>query len=299
VGATLVVVLRLPAVWALVAGGLVAGYAGASPRAYGLGQRLLKVGVVCLGAGLDLGVVLRVGLEGLGSTALGIGATLAAGLWLTRRLGVAADVGALITVGTAICGGSAIAAAAPTLRARGEDVGLALGVVYALNGAALVVFPAVGGALGLEPELFARWCALAIHDTSSVMGAAATAGPEALALATVTKLARALWIMPVVFLIGVLRTRRGDGTARPAIPWFIVAFLVAAALRSLDPGLVELGDLVATGARHALVLALFALGLGTDIRVLRAMGPRPLVFGLVLWTLTSAGALAGLLLVRG
>ncbi|MEZ6016451.1 MAG: putative sulfate exporter family transporter [Planctomycetota bacterium] len=293
-GAAWVVGAGVPSIVALGLGAALGLALGAPAWANGLGQRLLKVGVIGLGAGLDLEFVLRAGLDGLGTTALTLAMTLSLGAWLTRRTGVGADVGTLITVGTAICGGSAIAAAAPALRARGGDVGVALGVVFALNAAALVVFPMVGRAAGLDPLEFGRWCALAIHDTSSVVGAAATFGPDALELATVTKLARALWIVPVVFALGWLRARRhGAGEGGPTkFPLFILGFLGAAALVTLAPTLAPVGEQVAAAARRVLLLALFALGLGTSAATLRGVGLRPLALGLALWVIVSAGSLA-------
>jgi uncharacterized integral membrane protein (TIGR00698 family) len=297
--AAVVVAAGLPSIAALALGAAMGLALGAPTWAHATGQRLLKLGVIGLGAGLDLGYVVRAGLNGLGTTCLTLFGTLALGAWLARRFRVGGDLGTLITVGTAICGGSAIAAAAPALRARGEDVGVALAVVFALNAAALVVFPFVGHTLGLDPLVFARWCALAIHDTSSVVAAAATFGPEALELATVTKLARALWIVPVVFALGWLRARRaraaGQGVtdaAGPQFPVFILGFVGAAALVSFVPTLAPIGEHVANAARRVLLLALFVLGLGTSASTLRNVGARPLVLGLTLWAAVSAASLA-------
>lgn len=299
IGGALVVATGVPSVAALALGAAIGLTLGAPIWAHATGQRLLKLGVIGLGAGLELGYVVHAGLEGLGTTCLTLFGTLALGAWLARRLRVDADLGTLITVGTAICGGSAIAAAAPAIRARSADVGVALAVVFALNAAALVVFPAIGHALGVEPLAFGRWCALAIHDTSSVVGAAATFGPEALELATVTKLARALWIVPVVLALGWFRARRARATGEiardaspPRFPLFILGFVGAAALVSLVPVLAPAGDHVARVARRVLLLALFVLGLGTSAATLRTVGPRPLVLGIALWAAVSTVSLA-------
>jgi uncharacterized integral membrane protein (TIGR00698 family) len=295
-GAGMVVILGLPSIAALALGAAIGLTLGAPTWAHATGQRLLKLGVIGLGAGLDLGYVVRAGLDGLGTTCLTLFGTLALGAWLARRLRVGADLGALVTIGTAICGGSAIAAAAPALRARGADVGVALAVVFALNATALLVFPAVGHALGLDPSTFGRWCALAIHDTSSVVGAARSFGPEALELATVTKLAHALWIVPVVLAIGWRRARTSDaaanGAGRPPFPLFILGFVGAAALVSLVPALAPAGEQVASAARRVLLSALFVLGLGTCAATLRAVGARPLLLGGVLWIAVSVASLA-------
>jgi uncharacterized integral membrane protein (TIGR00698 family) len=202
----------------------------------------------------------------------------------------------LVASGTAICGGSAIAAVAPVVGARREAISVSLGLVFVLNAVALYAFPAVGAALGLSERAFALWSAIAIHDTSSVVGAASVYGSEALEQATVLKLARALWIVPlVVGLAFRSRTRRGDpdaGAARPPVPWFIGLFVLAAALRTLLPGLEAGFDAAAAGARRLLVLVLFLIGSGLSLAALRAIGWRPLAQGLVLWVVVSVASLA-------
>jgi uncharacterized integral membrane protein (TIGR00698 family) len=293
-----VLLAGIPSFAALALGALLALCLGASARSAATGKALLQWGVVGLGAGLDLGYVVRVGSQGFATTAATLSATLALGAFLGRRLGVGRDAAALVSVGTAICGGSAIAAAAPALRARAEDVGVALGVVFALNAVALLVFPLLGRALNLDPLTYGRWCALAVHDTSSVVGAAAAFGPEALEVATVTKLARALWIVPVVLVLGHLRARTdrrcGTESNRPArgpLPYFILAFLAAAALVTFLPALAPAGEVLSAGARRVLCLALFALGLGIDVSTLRRGLGRAMVLGIVLFAATTVGSL--------
>lgn len=235
-------------------------------------HRLLQASVIGLGAGMDLPVVARVGLHGLGYTALTIGAALGLGYGLTRLLRVRKDTGTLISVGTAICGGSAIAAVAPAIGAADEDTGVALAAVFALNAVALFAFPLVGHAVGLTEDQFGLWSALAIHDTSSVVGAAAKYGDHALAVATAAKLARALWIVPVTLAIA----RR----AKP--PWFILGFVAAAALAPLCP---PAAAAISRSAHGLLLLTLFLVGLGLSREALRL---RPLVMAVLLWA-----ALAG------
>ena len=188
---------------------------------------LLQLAVVGLGAGVNLTVVARVGGQGLGYTFAGLVVTFALGAWLAARIGVGPKIAALICAGTGICGGSAIAAAAPAMDARTEETSAALAVVFLLNGVALLVFPAIGTWAQLDARQFGLWCALAIHDTSSVTGAAMTHGPDALAIATTVKLARALWIVPVALVLGTWfrrssgsaasRARRGRLTATPSL----------------------------------------------------------------------------------
>jgi len=250
--------------------------------------RLVKQGlavcVVGLGFGVDLGVVARVGVQGLGATAIGIVASLGVGVLLARVLRVERVLALLIASGTAICGGSAIAAVAPVLGARDEDIGVAVGVVFLLNAVALVVFPPLGHLLQMPPDEFGRWAALAIHDTSSVVGAAATYGGDALAVATPTKLARALWIVPLSAGLALVE-RRGRGAA---LPWFIPAFLLAAALAGFVPGAAAPGRLVAATARQVLGAVLFLTGLGITRATLRRVSLGPLGLAVLLWGFVAA-----------
>ena len=165
---------------------------------------LLQASVVGLGFGLSLGTVLRVGARSAVYTVVGIALTLAAGALLGRLAGTSGPLSTLISFGTAICGGSAIAAMAPVVKAKSDEIAVSLATVFTLNAAALVLFPAVGHFLHLDQGQFGLWAGLAIHDTSSVVGAASAFGPEALAVATTVKLTRALWIMPCVLLAALL-----------------------------------------------------------------------------------------------
>lgn len=288
---------------ALLAGVAVALTAG-NPwpaRTRVLAHRLLALSVVGLGAGMDLAVIGRVGLHGLGYTAVGLAGALALGTWLGRRLGVARDASLLITVGTAICGGSAIAAVAPAIGAEDHDVSIALVTVFALNAIALLGFPAIGHALALDQDQFGLWCALAIHDTSSVVGAASHYGARAVEVATAAKLARALWIVPVTFAIGLHRARHrpagdgpGDTSARIKLPWFIGGFVAVAALVTWVPDLRDAGHHVADGAHRVLAATLFLMGLGLSRPALRALGVRPLIQAIVLWLVLAGATLAAI-----
>ncbi len=181
-------------------------------------HRTLPLAVMGLGAEMDLRVVARTGLQGLGYTAVSLASVFLLGTWLARRLRVDPTSGLLITVGTAICGGSAIAAMAPVLRARDHEISVALATVFFLNAIALVVFPPLGHAAHLGQQAFGFWAALAIHDTSSVVGAGLAYGPQALAIATTIKLARALWIVPTTMLAAWLVQRRSQGSAQDRRP---------------------------------------------------------------------------------
>ena len=251
---------------------------------------LLALSVVGLGAGMDLRAVAKAGLHGLGYTVVSISFSMSLGLWLARRFGVNRDTGLLVTVGTAICGGSAIAAVAPVIQAEEHDVTVALATVFLLNAVALVLFPPIGHALGLSQNGFGLWAALAIHDTSSVVGAGLAYGPRALEVATTVKLARALWIVPVSLGVGALWNRGTQSTEpRPQAkkPWFILGFLVAAALATFVPALHAPGQLLARIAKQGLVLTLFLIGANLTREALRKVGARPFVLGVSLWVVVS------------
>lgn len=253
-------------------------------------KALLQASVVGLGFGLSLGTVLRVGGRSAIYTVVGIALTLAAGALLGRLAGTTGPLSTLISFGTAICGGSAIAAMAPVVKAKSDEIAVSLATVFTLNAAALLLFPAVGSLLHLDQGQFGLWAGLAIHDTSSVVGAASAFGPEALALATTVKLTRALWIMPCV--LGAALLARSDQKAK--FPLFIAGFVAAAGLRTLLPSLAPLWDVLVAVARQSLVLTLFLIGTGLTREVLRKVGVRPLAQGVVLWLLVSAATLAAI-----
>jgi len=260
-----------------------------------LTPRLLSWSVVGLGAAMNLREVAKVGLQGFGYTAAGILLALSLGLLLARLLGVRRNTGLLISVGTAICGGSAIAAAAPVLRADDEDVSMALATVFLLNATALILFPMLGHLLHMGERPFGLWAALAIHDTSSVVGASSAYGPTALLIATTTKLARALWIVPLTLGIGWAVAKADHRNGRPKVkakrPWFILGFLAAAALVTFVPMLKPGGEWVAALAKRSLVLTLFLLGCGISREALAKVGLRPLLQGVLLWLLVGGGTL--------
>ena len=291
-GAALALAPFTPAAAAL-AGGALLGLTIGNPlvaRTRAWSQQLLPLAVVGLGADMNLRAVARAGLHGVGITALSLVLVLALGWWLARLLKVERDAGLLIAVGTAICGGSAIAAVAPVLRAREQAVSVALGTVFLLNAAALVIFPPLGHLSHLSQDAFGLWAALAIHDTSSVVGAGLAFGPRALEVATTVKLARALWIVPLTLVIGWWVSR--GSTAAPDAPpikkpWFIAGFLLMAALVTFVPALQAPGHLVAGAARRVLVLTLFLIGAGLSREALRTVGFRPFLQGLLLWVLVG------------
>jgi uncharacterized integral membrane protein (TIGR00698 family) len=255
-------------------------------------KRVLAWSIVGLGAGMNLGVVLKAGAHGLALTFCTILTVLGLGALLAKLLQVRGKAGVLVSAGTAICGGSAIAALAPAIDAPEEDTSLALATVFLLNAAGLVLFPAIGHALGLDQRAFGFWSALAIHDTSSVVGAGLAYGPQALQIGTTVKLARALWIVPLTFGAAAF-TRKKDAPRKH--PWFILGFLLAAAACTWLPGLQAAGSGLAALARKGMALALLGIGAGISPQGLKRVGPRPLIMGLVLWIIVATGSL---LLIR-
>jgi uncharacterized integral membrane protein (TIGR00698 family) len=274
--------------------GLVFGLAFTHPfpkQAKSYSKTLLQVSVVGLGFGMNLHEVLRAGRSGFVYTALGIAATLALGIGLGRLLRVEPTAALLISVGTAICGGSAIAAVGPVAGAREEEMSVSLGTVFILNSVALLVFPDIGAFAGLDQTQFGLWAALAIHDTSSVVGAAAKYGAVALAVGTTVKLARALWIVPLT--IGTALVRRQ--AARIQWPWFILFFCVAAIANTYLAGGRELFAWLGFLARIGLTVTLFLIGSSISIATLKKVGVRPFLQGVLLWLVVGAGTL---LLIR-
>ena len=262
-----------------------------------LTPRLLQLSIIGLGAGMNLNAVAHAGLQGAEFALTSILLTLLAGAAIGRLLGTERDSSLLINVGTAICGGSAIAAVAPVVRARPQAVSIALGTVFTLNAAGLLIFPWIGRQFGLSPEQFGLWCALAIHDTSSVVGAALQFGDRALEVGTTVKLARALWIVPLTVGISWWRERSGQeaATSTPKRPWFILGFVAAAALVTYVPSLEQPGKWVELAARRTLVLTLFLIGAGLTRETLREVGARPFAQGLLLWVLVASASLGSIL----
>ncbi|MGA8728412.1 MAG: putative sulfate exporter family transporter [Terracidiphilus sp.] len=252
-----------------------------------LSKILLQVSVVGLGFGMNLQQVLRVGRSGFAYTAASISFAMLLGWGLGRVLSVKKRISFLISAGTAICGGSAIAAVAPITGASEEEIAVSLGTIFVLNSVALLAFPAIGSALHLTQTQFGLWSALAIHDTSSVVGAAAKFGAVALVVGTTVKLARALWIVPVALGTSALR----KSGARLQLPWFILFFCLAAVantyLSIFQPAYPELKHLGILG----LTVTLFLIGTGLSKQTLRQVGLRPLLQGIVLWIVVATGSL--------
>jgi len=248
---------------------------------------LLQASVVGLGFGMNLHEVVRAGRSGFVYTMLGISFALLAGMALGKLFGVQRVPAFLISTGTAICGGSAIAAVGPITQASDEEMAIALGTVFVLNSVALLVFPVIGVALKLTQSQFGLWAALAIHDTSSVVGAAAKYGTEALGIATTVKLARALWIVPVALATAMVRGAK----AKIQWPWFIGFFCLAAVCKTYLPGGANAYALAVRAAKIGLTVTLLLIGSGISVATIKRVGHRPLLQGVVLWLLVLTASL--------
>jgi len=263
-----------------------------------LSKYLLQGCVVLLGFGMNLGVVLKAGAGGAALAAGSIALTFALGYWLKGRLKISGTTSALISAGTAICGGSAIAAVGSVIGAEEGAMTVAMGTVFVLNAVALLVFPLLGHALGLSQTQFGTWAGIAIHDISSVVGAASQYGLTALQTATAVKLSRALWIVPISLAAAVmLRRTAGPGQApgRLQIPWFIGFFLLASVARTLFPGVSALAPALSHLATVGLTVTLFLIGTGLTREMLKAVGWQPLAQGVILWLTISGGSLGVIL----
>ena len=264
----------------------------ALPHPYGnqakkYSRYLLQASVVGLGFGMNLHQVIQAGRSGFVYTMLGISFALLVGMGLGALLGVERVPAFLISTGTAICGGSAIAAVGPITEASDEEMAIALGTVFVLNSVALLTFPPIGVALKLTQAQFGLWAALAIHDTSSVVGAAAKYGAGALAIATTVKLARALWIVPLSVATAVVR----GAQAKIQWPWFIGYFCLAAVCNTYLPAGAPAYAIAVKVAKIGLTATLFLIGSGISVATIKRVGPRPLMQGIILWLLVLLGSL--------
>lgn len=254
----------------------------------GLARFLLEASVVCLGFGMNLHEVLDAGRSGVAFTALSIAVAMICGMALGRVLRVGRKCAFLISAGTAICGGSAIAAVGPIAQATEEEMAVSLGAIFILNSVALFLFPAIGRAMHLTQAQFGLWSALAIQDTSSVIGATARYGAEAMRIGATVKLVRALWIIPISFVAAASMKSR----ARIRWPWFIGFFCLAAVAGSFAPALHPAFAQLDRLGRAGLTVTLFLIGSGLNRKALTQVGIRPLSQGLVLWLIVGAGTLA-------
>ncbi|WP_222536190.1 YeiH family protein [Pedobacter polysacchareus] len=249
---------------------------------------LLKVSVVGLGFGMNVFAAMKAGKEGVLFTIASIAGVLMLGYFLGKVFKIERKTSYLISAGTAICGGSAIAALSPVMKAEEKDISVSLGIVFILNSVALFLFPMIGHALDLTQTQFGMWCAIAIHDTSSVVGAASKYGEEALKIATTVKLARALWIVPLAF--GTAFLFKSD-RCKVQLPYFIGLFILAMLANTYLPFVSVISPYVLSIAKAGLTLTLFLIGSGLSFKVVRVVGIMPFLQGLILWLAISGASL--------
>ena len=244
---------------------------------------VLQVSIVGLGFGINLKQALQAGSEGFLFTVFSITLIVVLGIVLGYIFRIDKIITQLISFGTAICGGSAIAAIAPILKADGKQTSVSLGIIFLLNALALFIFPEIGQYFHLSQNQFGIWSAIAIHDTSSVVGAASKYGHEALQTATTVKLARALWIIPISFMLSFLNKSGG----KIKIPYFIGFFVLAILVNSYFPAIKEVTDYVVDFSKSSLKVALFLIGTGLSFQNLKNIGIKPLLLGIILWVVIS------------
>ena len=260
-----------------------------------ISKKLLQYSVIGLGFGMNLQASLASGKEGMLFTIISVIGTLLIGMFIgCKILKLNRNTSYLISSGTAICGGSAIAAVGPIIKAKDTDMSMALATVFILNAIGLFLFPALGHWLGLSQQEFGTWAAIAIHDTSSVVGAGAAYGEEALQVATTIKLTRALWIIPLALVTSIIFRSEGK---KISIPWFILFFIVAMLINTyLLADYPEIGKFIAGIARKGLIITMFFIGASLSVDVIKSVGIRPLLQGILLWIIISAASLAYILL---
>lgn len=263
-----------------------------------LSKYLLQASVVGLGFGMNLQKSLQSGADGMLFTIVSVIGVMILGVLLGRWMKINDKASYLISSGTAICGGSAIAAVGGVMKANEKDMAVSLGVIFILNAVALFIFPPLGHLFHMSDAQFGTWAAIAIHDTSSVVGAGAAYSPEACELATLIKCTRALWIIPLAFFtIWYFRKEKGgEGKAKVSIPWFILLFVVAMVINTYTPDSMmsymrPVYTAIVAIAKQALVAVLFAIGASLSIKVVREVGVKPLVQAVVLWVAIGVSSL--------
>lgn len=251
-------------------------------------QWMLKASVVGLGFGMNVNSALSAGKEGFLLTVASIGLTLTLGLLLTKFLGIDKKIGKLISSGTAICGGSAIAAVSPIIKANSKQISIAIGIVFLLNSIALFIFPSIGHYFNLTQHQFGIWSAVAIHDTSSVVGAADIYGDEALKVATTVKLARALWILPLSVVFAAIGKR---GAGKVKVPYFIGLFILAIIVNTYIPASEIIAPYMVIISKLLLTLVLFLIGTTLNFSSLKQVGAKPLLLAISIWAFVSVFSL--------
>ena len=253
----------------------------------------MQISIVGLGFALDPSAVQKAGVRSITVTLVSLLGIMTLAFFVSRLLKVKNTTGSLIAAGTGICGGSAIAAMSPVIGASSAETAVALATVFSLNALALFIFPPLGHLLSLTPEQFGWWAAIAIHDTSSVVGAAAQFHPDSVAVAVTTKLTRALWIVPMVFGTSFLLRMKGEGQqkGKASVPLFILLFVLAVVVHATLPDMPNLYSAINVAGKSILKLAIFLIGAQLTREMLRSVGARALALGVILWLAMSVSVL--------
>lgn len=260
-------------------------------------SNVLSYAIICLGFGFNLTNILKAGADGIWYTVISIGGTLALGLLIGKLLKNQGKISTLISSGTAICGGSAIAAIAPVIRANSDETAVAMGAVFLLNAVGLILFPIIGHHLDLTQTQFGLLSALAIHDTSSVVGSCLAYGQESLVVGTTIKLVRALWIIPVSLIIAVIYSKTNHaeaGHGKTKKPWFIMWFVLASLTVTVFPSMQSFGAVIKGFGESLFIVALFMIGYNVSFANIKAVGARVLIQAVSLWIIVSAVVIATL-----
>ena len=277
--------------------GLLLGFTVSNPyikQSSKASKYLLQFAVVGLGFGMNLFKSFESGKEGMLFTVVSVVGVLAIGYWLGRRMMMDTKTAYLISSGTAICGGSSIAAVAPILNATPNQMSVSLGTIFILNAIALFIFPPIGRLLELTQEQFGLWAAIAIHDTSSVVGAGAAYGDKALEVATMVKLTRALWIIPLSIATTFFFKQKD---AKVKIPWFIFFFILAMVANTFLNIPTNITSAIVALSKTGMTITLFLIGSGLSINILKSVGMRPLVLGVTLWVFIGVTSLVTILFI--
>ncbi|MDL2284313.1 putative sulfate exporter family transporter [Oxalobacter sp. OttesenSCG-928-P03] len=254
-----------------------------------ISKYLLQVSIVGLGFGMNLFESLRTGRQGILFTIISVFGVLFLGILVGKWMKLDRGIAYLIAAGTAICGGSAIAAVAPIARAKDSEISVSIGTVFILNAVALLLFPSIGHFFDLSQSDFGTWAAIAIHDTSSVVGAGAAYGEEALKIATTVKLTRALWIIPLCLVTALIFREK---TEKMYKPWFIGFFIVAMLINTFFPLPEIIGSSIVQLAKKGFTVTLFLIGTDISLETLKKVGPKAFIFGIILWAVISVSSLA-------
>jgi len=257
-------------------------------------QVLLKIAVIGLGFGMNLSETIETAGTSLGLTFFSVLATISLGLMLSKRMKIDKKLGYLLTSGTTICGGSAIATVSPVIKADTKNISISLGIVFLLNAIALLVFPVIGKYVGLSQHDFGLWCAIAIHDTSAVVGATLSYGEEALKIATTVKLSRTLWIIPLsVFSMFVFKTK----ATTIKLPYFILLFITAIILSDIGLLPMKVSGFIVLISKRLLVLTLFLVGTSISVKDIKNTGYKPLLMAVLLWVFIAVFSLSYILFI--